>query len=679
MPARSRETLQGFSTGQRVRVVRGRNFQHFRSGDAGQLASVNEASGSCDVLFDGHDSAMTVASRYLEAEPMSADNSNCLTETPEASEGEDAQGRSPKLSRRSMQKRCGSGVLRDVKNAQGTTQYLNQTKATSFSCAHCGNVYMPDSIFCRHCGRKRTSSAPSTSVVGSRAIYVDAADALFDKLDTDKDGVISRVEFETAFTSNRKSSPRLRTHKVLSETASMRELRDAYGELRELILEEAKMRVAGTKEEADRETLQAHRGNGDIFERLKLEQKRLNQKHRDHLSMCQSLQSLKDRHVKAESSSAQGSRGEDKLDGVPTDWELSGLLPLTARMNALDEKLSMVDERLSILTTQVMPLSSRMDRLEGTTSQWQEHITSHETALNSIRHKVVSEAPRSPRTLVNEMKADWDVWQQKAKANQERALEVIRRELKADWDVRQQKTIADLEKALEAIRREVSAKALKSTVDDITYRFRQEDEEMKAELDNKMKQLSDRVDATARSLASTATSHGRIYLDATTSHSVASDHCNGARKSASHSPEDEEHCDTAVSPVRAVAAEQVARSSTPPSKLPCPHIPLTLAAGGLSALGISPCRQGATTPPRQASTCMSSLSPRWAAVGETCPACGNIYMSDALYCRKCGVIRFFGHHNPCRAATLGLPAAAAAIQQIHQVSGLGLPRQGFVT
>eukprot|EP00930_Biecheleria_cincta_P037340 TRINITY_DN25613_c0_g1_i1.p1 TRINITY_DN25613_c0_g1~~TRINITY_DN25613_c0_g1_i1.p1 ORF type:complete len:681 (-),score=92.16 TRINITY_DN25613_c0_g1_i1:83-2125(-) len=662
MPAGSREKSRGhFTAGQRIHIARGRNFQHFRSGDKGRVVSVNEGPGTCDVQFDGQDAVLTVASRYLEAETTSLDETNCFTATPEASEGEDAGNMSSSLCRYSKQKQCVTEVLRDVKRAQQATRSLNKRRATSFSCPNCGNIYMPDSMFCRQCGCKRISSASSSGLVGSSAIDVQDADACFDDLDTNKDGVISRAEFESAVATGRICTPQLRTHGALTETASLKDLRDAYGELRDLILEEAKLRVAGTKEVAERKALQAlsrSRDEGDIFERLKLEQRRLDQKQQELLSRCESLQSLKDRRVTPDSKNAQGPRCEDKVGGVPTDWELSGLLPLTARMNALDERLSMVDERLFILASQVMPLTSWMHSFEATSNEWRESMTSHEAALKSIRHEVALKVPKAPMAVVDELKADWDAWQQKMITNQETTMNAIRREL--------------------------SGKASKAVVDECIEILRREDEEIKAKLDYQMKELSDRMDATTRSLPSVPTSQGRTFLDATTSHPVASDQCDGAQKPASHRPEEAQHCDvpkaSPVSPVRrVVAAEPVTRSTTPPAKqfTPSLRIPLASAAGGLAALGISPRHHVATTPTRQPSNCMSNFSPRWATVSASCPMCGNHYMPDSLFCRKCGVHRLFGPQSSCGTAAQ-VPPAAPAFQRLRPSSAPGLPRQRFV-
>lgn len=635
--------------------MRGRNFQHFRSGDTGRVASVSEGSATCDVLFDGQNAALTVASRYLETESTIVDDSNCLTLTPEVSEGEDFEGTPSRLSRDSKQKQCVTEVLRDVKRVQEETRSLNNKRATSFSCSNCGNIYMPDSIFCRHCGRKRISPASSASSDGSRTIHVQDADAFFDSLDTNNDRVIPRADFESALAPSQIPSPRLKAHRALTETASLRDLRDAYGELRELILDEAKLRVAGAKEEAEHKALQAlsrGRGDGATFERLKLEQKRLNQKQQDLLLHCQSLQSLKDRNVTA------SSQNEDKVGGVPTDWELSGLLPLTARMNAFDEKLSIVDAKLSILASQVMPLTSQMDRFEATLKEWRERLTSHETVLESSRHEIASKAPKAPMAVIDELKADWDAWQQTL--------------------------IADQEKTIDVMRREVSCKASKSVVDEFVKVLRKADEEIKVELDSQMKLLSDRMDATTRSLTSVDTSQGRIYLDATTSHPTAIDQCTGAQKHASHTSEEAQHCDMPMaapdSPVRILrAAEPVTRSTTPSSKqfAPSLHIPLTSAAGGLGALGISPRYQEAMTPTRSASNCASSLSPRWATVSTNCQVCGNHYMPDSRFCRKCGVQRNFGLHSPRGTSTL-VPPAAPAYQRLRPASAPGLPHQSFV-
>jgi len=64
-----------------------------------------------------------------------------------------------------------------VQYSAPTTGAAFQSTGLAPSCPSCGNVYLPDAVFCRKCGHKRPN-----------------ATSLFDQLDTDGDGVLSREE-----------------------------------------------------------------------------------------------------------------------------------------------------------------------------------------------------------------------------------------------------------------------------------------------------------------------------------------------------------------------------------------------------------------------------------------------------------------------------------------------------
>ncbi|CAJ1374962.1 unnamed protein product [Effrenium voratum] len=57
----------GILPGAAVRVASGRSFQCFGDGDEGRVTWVDHVTLKCGVLFDGHDTEVTVALRYLEA------------------------------------------------------------------------------------------------------------------------------------------------------------------------------------------------------------------------------------------------------------------------------------------------------------------------------------------------------------------------------------------------------------------------------------------------------------------------------------------------------------------------------------------------------------------------------------------------------------------------------------
>eukprot|EP00930_Biecheleria_cincta_P096249 TRINITY_DN88123_c0_g1_i1.p1 TRINITY_DN88123_c0_g1~~TRINITY_DN88123_c0_g1_i1.p1 ORF type:complete len:436 (+),score=101.03 TRINITY_DN88123_c0_g1_i1:190-1497(+) len=65
------------------------------------------------------------------------------------------------------------------------------------SCSKCGNMFMQDSLFCRRCGAKRGSSQ------SSRGLHSDeAAQQIFEALDRDGDGAISRQDLQEALLSD---------------------------------------------------------------------------------------------------------------------------------------------------------------------------------------------------------------------------------------------------------------------------------------------------------------------------------------------------------------------------------------------------------------------------------------------------------------------------------------------
>merc|ERR1712151_343006 len=89
-------------------------------------------------------------------------------------------------------------------------QSFNPEVEAGLRCAACGNIYAPDSTFCRKCGVKRplshrslpaefssTHSVPLqiTPVPVYPIATASAAQNLFDQLDTNHDGVITREEY----------------------------------------------------------------------------------------------------------------------------------------------------------------------------------------------------------------------------------------------------------------------------------------------------------------------------------------------------------------------------------------------------------------------------------------------------------------------------------------------------
>eukprot|EP00931_Biecheleriopsis_adriatica_P041330 TRINITY_DN23636_c0_g1_i1.p1 TRINITY_DN23636_c0_g1~~TRINITY_DN23636_c0_g1_i1.p1 ORF type:complete len:796 (-),score=158.05 TRINITY_DN23636_c0_g1_i1:83-2470(-) len=185
-----RGQLKIFRPGDRVRVVRGRRFEHFEAGDAGLVGEVDAEGATCRVTFYSTGETVTVACRYLEADRRgSAGDGTCRTPTPAQSSDEEGMQHGASDRGRAWQMTSGARPSRSPNLKMART------------CPQCGNMYAEDSIFCRRCGRKRDSEI-DTEVVPGRARIVssrvarEAADALFASLDTNRDGVISRREFE---------------------------------------------------------------------------------------------------------------------------------------------------------------------------------------------------------------------------------------------------------------------------------------------------------------------------------------------------------------------------------------------------------------------------------------------------------------------------------------------------
>lgn len=186
------------------------------------------------------------------------------------------------------------------------------------------------------------------------------------------------------------------TATAMSEVSS---LRLAFSELRELILLEAEQRVAGLREVQDgleqvRAGQTPDRAGRESL--LRAEQRRLEQKQAELVSLCASLQSLKDQRAECLASP----RGQS----TPSDWELSAQLPLTVRMNSLDARLMLMDERLTLLSGQVTCLAEAHASAPEGPARSQGCLSSHE--LNELVARVdalqAELSTKATRVLVEE-------------------------------------------------------------------------------------------------------------------------------------------------------------------------------------------------------------------------------------------------------------------------------------
>eukprot|EP00931_Biecheleriopsis_adriatica_P122286 TRINITY_DN97289_c0_g1_i1.p1 TRINITY_DN97289_c0_g1~~TRINITY_DN97289_c0_g1_i1.p1 ORF type:complete len:521 (+),score=85.96 TRINITY_DN97289_c0_g1_i1:40-1602(+) len=121
-----------FSLGDTVRLVRGR-----KAGEKGRVAEVDEDTATCDVVLSKSRETITAAFGFLEAvstETPEAPEEACRTPTPDSGDSP-AGGRSRKKSGKKSEQ-----------------------------CQNCGNMYLPDSLFCRKCGHRRLSALSPASV-----------------------------------------------------------------------------------------------------------------------------------------------------------------------------------------------------------------------------------------------------------------------------------------------------------------------------------------------------------------------------------------------------------------------------------------------------------------------------------------------------------------------------------
>lgn len=126
---RSEESNGQVTVGCRVAVLNGRHFPAFGAGDEGVVTKLTPESQNCEVQFDSSPKPVPVALRHLKViAPVGRDSPQ-----------------KGKVGRDSPQK----GKLENADTNNGYSHPLDT------ECPNCGNIYMADANFCRHCGQKR--------------------------------------------------------------------------------------------------------------------------------------------------------------------------------------------------------------------------------------------------------------------------------------------------------------------------------------------------------------------------------------------------------------------------------------------------------------------------------------------------------------------------------------------
>mmetsp|Transcript_70876 Transcript_70876/g.125205 ORF Transcript_70876/g.125205 Transcript_70876/m.125205 type:complete len:577 (+) Transcript_70876:67-1797(+) len=135
--------------GSRVAVLSGRHFPSFGAGDEGIVVKVTPDAHNCEVQFDKRPKPVPVALRHLRiADAPSAP----------AGRGEVAPHDDSQLTSRF------AGAERSERSVEITAEGQQKTLAgLDTRCVHCGNVYMADSIYCRHCGHRRAEESEEPS------------------------------------------------------------------------------------------------------------------------------------------------------------------------------------------------------------------------------------------------------------------------------------------------------------------------------------------------------------------------------------------------------------------------------------------------------------------------------------------------------------------------------------
>eukprot|EP00928_Gymnodinium_smaydae_P032510 TRINITY_DN23528_c0_g1_i1.p1 TRINITY_DN23528_c0_g1~~TRINITY_DN23528_c0_g1_i1.p1 ORF type:complete len:1102 (+),score=221.52 TRINITY_DN23528_c0_g1_i1:75-3308(+) len=261
----------GIIVGSRVRVLRGRQFQEFGSGDSGVVVHVDQAANSCDVAFDGlMGSPHTVAMRHLELASHFPEPQKPLS---------------------------GCKVGLDAWNHADAAAGFEELAAK-------------DEVLLARLRRKLAPAADSgvfaNGYVTSRGVVENEVD--HDML-SDGPGCGALAEAVKASASATASATAAATVEVIS-------LRLALAELRDLLLQETEQRVAGLRSLDERMDLLRETRNAENERRLSAEQRQVAQKQAELQALCGSLQELREQLGKVEAGS---SPLQSRCDGLEAD------------------------------------------------------------------------------------------------------------------------------------------------------------------------------------------------------------------------------------------------------------------------------------------------------------------------------------------------------------------------
>jgi len=344
--------------GDRVRVVRGRQFQNFGAGDAGVAVRVDRDAGTCDVAFDGRDGCLTVAIRYLEADGSGAAKLHTPVPGRSLHAGDSRHRASSNAS--SVTDPDRHEVMWDgILAADGSEQHGQQQQQQLQQ-----QQDLWDAV-----ATEVTSQPTRLAAEAQSSVVSGGADDEFDlhgkqwKQATDllqdvrrlrdmhsPSAAMHGVDATVALNEAVQASASATAAAAANAVGEVGALRLAFNELRELILQEAEQRVAGlwvVQDGLRHATVQQSPHDG-LARRDKF---CYDQRQAELLSLCASLQNLKDQHART-----LGPKSSTDGTAHPKDWELSVQLPLTARLNSLDHRFSLVEKRLAQLSDRVEAL-----------------------------------------------------------------------------------------------------------------------------------------------------------------------------------------------------------------------------------------------------------------------------------------------------------------------------------
>eukprot|EP00419_Tripos_fusus_P043735 CAMPEP_0172814206 /NCGR_PEP_ID=MMETSP1075-20121228/11112_1 /TAXON_ID=2916 /ORGANISM="Ceratium fusus, Strain PA161109" /LENGTH=788 /DNA_ID=CAMNT_0013653993 /DNA_START=31 /DNA_END=2397 /DNA_ORIENTATION=+ len=361
------------SAGDRVRVVRGRQFQNFGAGDAGVAVRVDRDAGTCDVAFDGREGCLTVAIRYLEADSFGAAKLQAPGPGRSLHTGDSRHRASSNTSSVTDPDRhevMWDGILATDGSEQREQQQQQQQQQEQLQEQepeqHDLWNAVADEIIGQpaRCASEVQPSIVSDGAVGERELHERRRQQASDLLGhvrrlreihtpsgpQDAAGFCG-VDATAALNEALQASASATAAAAANAVGEVGALRLAFNELRELILQEAEQRVAGLWVVQD--GLRHVTGQQSPHDGFVQRERRYDQRQAELVSLCASLQNLKDQHA-----TGLGLAGSATGTTNPKDWELSVQLPLTVRLNSLDDRFSLVEERLAQLSGRIEALAS---------------------------------------------------------------------------------------------------------------------------------------------------------------------------------------------------------------------------------------------------------------------------------------------------------------------------------